>query len=123
MPPTAARGVQSTQPAVQTAAATPFAPTVTESRLVITLDAITTVNFPAPATPQDDYTKIEIYSATARAHVLSFGANKLNGNKTSATWTKAVAGKIGEILAVGGVWYFTGGIADANAFAQQVTLA
>lgn len=123
MPASAARGIASTQPSTQNVTATPFVPTVTEGRLVVTDDAVVTVNVPAPVATQDDFVKIELWSTVARAHVFSFGANKLNGNKTSLTWTKATAGKIGEIMAYQGVWYFTAGIADAAAFAQQITLA
>jgi hypothetical protein len=123
MPASPARGIASTQPVTQIAAATPFVPSVTESRLIVTDDAVVTVNVPVPVAGQDDFVKIELYTTVARAHVFAFTANKLNGNKTSLTWTKAVAGKIGEIIAYQGVWYFTGAVADAAAFAQQVTLA
>lgn len=123
MPLPSAQGLQSTQPASQNAAATPFNAVIQEGRLVVTFAGATTVNIPPPIAGQDDFVRIELYSTTAFAHIFAFGANKLNGNKTSATWTKAVAGKIGEIMAFAGVWYFTGSIADAAAFAQQVTLA
>lgn len=123
MPSTAGQGIASTQPNVQLAAATPFAPVIQEGRLVVTNAGATTVNVPAPVAGQDDFVKIELFAATAFAHIFAFGANKLNGNKAQFTWTKAVAGKIGEIFAYQGVWYFTGNVADAAAFAQQVTLA
>lgn len=118
-----AQNVGSSQPAAQNVNNTPFNATITEGRIVITNGAAATVNIPAPVAGQDDFVKMEIFTTTAFAHILSFGANKLNGNKTSATWTKAVAGKIGEVIAFGGVWYLTGGIGDAAAYAQQVTLA
>jgi hypothetical protein len=123
MPLPGAQGISATQPVIQNANATPFAVVIQEGRLIVTNAGATTNNIPAPVAGQDDFVKIEIFSTTAFAHVFAFGANKLNGNKTSFTWTKAVAGKIGEIMAFNGVWFFTGNIADAAAFAQQVTLA
>lgn len=123
MPLPSGQGVAGTQPFSQNVNNTPFAPVIQEGRIVITNAAAATLNIPAPVAGQDDFVKMEIFTTTAFAHILSFGANKLNGNKTSATWTKAVAGKIGEIIAFNGVWYFTGTVADAAAFAQQVTLA
>lgn len=123
MPLPSGQGVAGTQPAVQNVNATPFAPTITEGRIVVTNGAAATVNVPVPVAGQDDFVRMELWSTTAFAHIFAFTANKLNGNKTQLTWTKAVAGKIGEIMAFQGVWYFTGGIADAAAFAQQITLA
>lgn len=110
-------------PLLQLAAATPFAVDINGGDIHITFAGATTCNFPVPQAGQDDGKTIEVYSETAFAHICSFGANKLNGNKTSYTWTKAVAGTVGRFRARNGVWWATGTVADAAAFAQQVTLA
>ncbi len=110
-------------PPVQNATATPFTVDLNGGDIVVTFAGATTCNIPAPTAGQDDFKRIKVFSTTAFAHILAFGANKLNGNKTSFTWTKAVAGLIGEFIAFNGVWYGTVGIADVAAYAQQVTLA
>jgi len=91
--------------------------------IAITGAAAVTVTIPAPTATQDDFKVIPVFCTTAQAHVLSFGANKLDGNKTSFTWTKAVAGLIGFIIVYQGVCYFTAFGADTAAYAQQGTLA
>lgn len=117
-----AGGASPNPPISQNAAATPFAVDINGGALVITNAGATTCNFPAPVAGQDDFKRIDVFSTTAFAHILSFGANKLNGNKTSLTWTKAVAGYITTLVAFNGVWYALT-YADAAAFAQNITLA
>jgi hypothetical protein len=123
MPLPSGQGVASTQPQTQNVNNTPFAPVIQNGKIVVTNGAAATVNVPVPVAGQDDFVVMELWSTTAFAHIFAFTANKLNGNKTQVTWTKAVAGKIGEIMAYQGVWYLTGAAADAAAFAQQYTLA
>lgn len=89
---------------------------------IITLAGVATLTFPAPVATQDDFKRIRVVSTTANAHILSFGANKLNGSKTSLTWTRATAGLVVELMAYQGVWYAMS-FQDAAAFAQYITLA
>lgn len=117
-----AGGASSQPPASQLAAATPFAVDINGGAIVITNAGATTCNIPAPVAGQDDFKSIDVYTSTAFAHILAFGANKLNGNKTSLTWTAARAGFICTLRAFNGVWYALT-YADAAAFAQAMTLA
>lgn len=117
-----AGGSSQSAPASQLAAATPFAVDINAGAIVITLAGVATINIPAPVSGQDDFKTIDVYTSTANAHILSFGANKLNGNKTSLTWTRATAGFICTLRAFGGVWYALS-YQDAAAYAQYITLA
>ncbi|HEX4381239.1 MAG TPA: hypothetical protein VH022_14450 [Candidatus Acidoferrum sp.] len=51
----------------------------------------------------DDGKKLTIFSTTAQAHTVTTPANKINGNKLTATFA-AVADHV-ELVAEGGVWY------------------
>jgi|SRR5215472_10729515 len=90
--------------------------------VIITAAGVATITVPAPVAGQDDFKRIKFISTTAQAHILSFGANKLNGNKTSLTWTRATIGQIAEVMAFNGVWIALS-FQDAAAFAQYITLA
>lgn len=115
-------GASPNPPVSQAAAATPFAVDINGGAIVISLAGVLTANFPAPVAVQDDFKRIDVFTTTANAHVLSFGANKLNNNKTSLTWTRATAGFICTLVAFNGVWYAQS-YQDAAAFAQYITLA
>jgi len=54
-----------------------------------------------------DGTEITIITGTAFAHVVTCPSNKINGNKTTATWTAAVGNSI-ALIAYNGVWYTQG---------------
>lgn len=122
-PATQAMGGPSTNPIVSQTFAANGTADINGGPIVITQALATTVTIPAPVAGQDDFKRILVFSSGAFAHVLSFGANKLNGNKTSWTWTKAVAGLMCELVAFNGTWFVTSGIADVAAYAQQATLA
>jgi len=57
-----------------------------------------------PPTDGDDGTVLTIISTTAFAHTVTAGANKLNGNKVTATFG-AAAGNGLCLVAYNGVWY------------------
>ena len=69
--------------------------------------AALTLVAPAAGLPNaggDDGRKLKVVSTTAFAHVVTCPANKINGNKLSATLA-AAAGSAFELVAYNGVWY------------------
>jgi hypothetical protein len=69
--------------------------------------AILTLAAPAaglPAATGNDGQELTIISETAAAHVITFPANKLNSNKTTATFGAAIANTI-TLRARNGVWW------------------
>lgn len=59
---------------------------------------------PSAATPGDDGKVLRIVSTTAAAHTVTTPANKLNGNKLTATFAAAAGDGI-TLIAYQGVWY------------------
>jgi hypothetical protein len=59
---------------------------------------------PSAGTPGNDGQELTIISETAAAHVITFPANKLNSNKTTATFGAAIANTI-TLRARNGVWW------------------
>ncbi|SRR5229473_1168370 len=53
---------------------------------------------------QDDGKVLRIISTTAFAHTVTTPANKINGNKLTATFAAAVGNNL-VLIAFGGVWY------------------
>ncbi|MGH9522718.1 MAG: hypothetical protein ACRD3E_09330 [Terriglobales bacterium] len=62
---------------------------------------------PSAATPGDDGKVLRIVSTTAFANVVTTPANKLNGNKLTATFAAAAGGGL-HLIAYNGVWYVLG---------------
>jgi hypothetical protein len=59
--------------------------------------------------PRDDGIRLRVVSTTAFAHTITTAANKINGNKLTATFAAAVGNWI-EFEALGGIWYVTGSL-------------
>jgi hypothetical protein len=59
---------------------------------------------PSAATPGNDGQMLRVVSTTAAAHVITFPANKLNSNKTTATFGAAVGNSL-VLIAYQGIWY------------------
>lgn len=81
---------------------------ITEGLVVITAGSAAALTLPAP-TPGgpgvgDDGKHLSILSTTAFAHTVTTPANKINGNKLTATFAAAVDSNI-ELIAYNGVWY------------------
>ena|SRR5438132_4117409 len=58
----------------------------------------------APTAATDDGKVLRVVSTTAQAHTVTTPANKLNGNKLTATFGGAV-GDCLDLIAYNGVWY------------------
>jgi hypothetical protein len=59
--------------------------------------------------PRDDGIRLFVFSTTAFAHTITTAANKINGNKLTATFAAAVGNWI-ELEAYNGIWWVRGSL-------------
>jgi hypothetical protein len=76
---------------------------IKSGHVVITKGSAAAMTLAAPIATTDDFKRLTIFATTGFAHTVTTPANKINGNKLTATF--ANAGDSLELVAYQGVWY------------------